>query len=110
MNTTAPLPFTDSLLVMLIGMAIVFGGLAVLIGLIKLLIGITDRFGGKKKKQQPKAPVAAPARIPAQVPVPQPDVPQQDDSELVAVITAAIACMLDDNQKFIVRRVRRISI
>ncbi len=101
------LPFADSLLVMLIGMAIVFGGLAVLIGLIKLLITVTDNVGGKKKKQPAAAP--QPIRIPAPPALPVQAPEHQDDTELIAVITAAITCMLNDGQAFIVRRVRRIS-
>ena len=108
MNGTAPLAFTDSLLVMVIGMLIVFGGLAVLIGLIKLLILITDRMTGKKK--QAAAAPAMPAQIPPRQEKSIEEAPQQEDGELVAVITAAIACMLDQSQSFVVRRVRRITL
>lgn len=107
MQNSEPLSFIQTLPVVLLGMAIVFVGLAVLIGLIKLLIFVTDRFGGKKKPagRQPSAQ-PAPFRPPVQQPA---DEPQPDDGELVAVITAAIACMMDGKSTFVVRRVRRIS-
>ena len=70
------------LTVTLIGIAIVFLGLTILIGLIKLMENAT-------------APVVE-------------EVPVADDSELIAVISAAVAMMMEDGSAFTVRRVRRV--
>lgn len=93
------------LTVALIGMAIVFAGLVVLIGLVKLLALVTSGIGKPKqeKKAAEPAPVAAPV---AEAAAPAAGA----DDELIAVITAAIAAMMDgDNSGFVVRRVRRVS-
>lgn len=95
------------LTVALIGMAIVFAGLVVLIGLVKLLVLATGNIG--KPKQEKKA--AEPAPAPVAAPVAEAAAPAAGtDDELIAVITAAIAAMMDgDNSGFVVRRVRRVS-
>ena len=88
-----------------IGIGIVFFGLVVLIGLVKLISVATASMG--KKKEAP-----APAPKPAPAPVPAPAVeeaPAEDDGALIAVITAAIAAMLDDGSAFVVRKVRRVT-
>lgn len=89
------------LTVTLIGIAIVFLGLTILIGLIKLMEKATANLGkgGKKAKKQAEAP--APAPVVEEVPV-------ADDSELIAVISAAVAMMMEDGSAFTVRRVRRV--
>ncbi len=93
--------------VTVIGVAIVFFGLVVLIGLIKLMQMATSGMG--KKKEAPKA-APAPAAAPAPVVEAAPAAPVQDDAALIAVISAAIAAMMEDsNTGFVVRRVRRIS-
>ena len=90
-----------------IGIGIVFFGLVVLIGLVKI-IGIATGSLGKKKEAPKPAPQAAPA--PATVRVIEEEAPAaQDDSELIAVITAAITAMLDEGSAFVVRKVRRVS-
>lgn len=70
--------------VSLLGMGTVFAVLAILWGLVELmhllLHGIQP---GKKKKEEP-APVAAPAPV-------VPAAPKNDELEIVAAITAAIA-------------------
>ena len=88
-----------------IGIGIVFLGLVVLIGLVKLIGVVTGAMG--QKKEAPK---------PAPQPVPQPEVAvveeasaAEDDGALIAVITAAIAAMLDDGSAFVVRKVRRVT-
>ena len=87
-----------------IGIGIVFLGLVVLIGLIKLISIATENIGRKKQ---------APAPTPKPAPVPEPVVEEApaagDDGALIAVITAAIAAMLDDGSAFVVRKVRRVS-
>lgn len=94
------------LLVTVIGVLVVFFGLVVLIGLIKLMEIATSGMGRKK------APKAAPAPAPASAPAPVAEAapaPEQNDDALIAVITAAVAAMMEDNSGFVVRRVRRIS-
>lgn len=87
------------LIVTLIGMLTVFFGLVLLIGLIKLMENATANLGkgGKKAKKQAEAPA----------PVVE-EVPVADDSELIAVISAAVAMMMEDGSAFTVRRVRRV--
>lgn len=93
------------LTVTLIGIAIVFFGLTILIGLIKLMEMATANIGkgGKKGKKQAEAPAPAPAAAPVAE-----EVPVTDDSELIAVISAAVAMMMEDGSAFTVRRVRRV--
>lgn len=90
------------LTVTLIGIAIVFLGLTILIGLIKLMENATANLGKKAKKQ-----AEAPAPAPVAAPVVE-EVPVADDSELIAVISAAVAMMMEDGSAFTVRRVRRV--
>lgn len=74
--------FGEALIVLVIGMAVIFGVLTVLIGLlhvIRVAIGIIE-----KPKQAPAAPTATQA---AEI---------QEDEETVAAITAAITCILMD--------------
>ena len=93
------------LTVTLIGIAIVFLGLTILIGLIKLMENATANLGkvGKKAKKQAEAPAPAPVAAPVVE-----EVPVADDSELIAVISAAVAMMMEDGSAFTVRRVRRV--
>ena len=93
------------LIVTLIGMLTVFFGLVLLIGLIKLMENATANLGksGKKAKKQAEAPAPAPVAAPVVE-----EVPVADDSELIAVISAAVAMMMEDGSAFTVRRVRRV--
>lgn len=96
------------LIVTLIGMLTVFFGLVLLIGLIKLMENATANIGkggkgGKKGKKQAEAPAPAPVAAPVVE-----EVPVADDSELIAVISAAVAMMMEDGSAFTVRRVRRV--
>ena len=94
----------ESLIVTATGIVIVFAGLVILIGLIKVLVMATSGMG--KKKEKPAA--AAPAPAPAPEPVAE-EVVEQNNDELIAVITAAVACMMEDGSAFTVRRVRRVN-
>ena len=80
-------------------------GLVLLIGLIKLMENATANLGkgGKKAKKQAEAPAPAPVAAPVGE-----EVPVADDSELIAVISAAVAMMMEDGSAFTVRRVRRV--
>lgn len=93
------------LIVTLIGMLTVFFGLVLLIGLIKLMENATANLGksGKKAKKQAEAPAPAPVAAPVVE-----EVPVADDSELIAVISAAVAMMMEDGSAFTVHRVRRV--
>jgi len=89
-----------------VGMLVVFSGLVILIACI---YGMTA-FTGRKKADKP-----APAKQEAAAPAPQAEVkaaPQaeEDDGQLIAVITAAIAAVWQgegNSSGFVVRRVRR---
>ena len=95
----------ESLIVTLTGIVIVFFGLIILIGLIKVLTMATSGMG--KKKEKAKVAEAAPAPAPAAEPVAE--TVEANNDELIAVITAAVACMMEDGSAFTVRRVRRIN-
>ena len=83
-----------------IGMLVVFFGLAILIGCIYVLSCFT-----KRAKQQPEK---KPETEAAPAPVVE-EAEEADDSELIAVISAAIAAVWDKQDSgFVVRRVRRI--
>ena len=89
------------------GMLVVFFGLAVLIGCIYVMTLVT----GNKKSAAPKA---APAPV-QEAPVQVEETYVQNDDALIAVISAAIACMLQGENGenapqsgFVVRRVKRI--
>ena len=101
---TKPLPVGDSLLVMVVGMIIVFLGLTILIFMIKALIASTDGMGKKKKAQQAQPVQTAKTAAAVQ---PEQSEPEADDS-LVAAITAALMCVMEENQGFVVRRIRRV--
>ncbi len=92
----------NSLLVMLVGMLVVFFGLIVLIGLIKIITLVTTEHKKAAKPEAAPAPVAV-------APVEAAPVAEQNDDALIAVITAAVACAMEEGTAFTVRRVRRIS-
>lgn len=86
------------LLVAVIGLLTVFFGLTVLIMLIKSMTALTGR-NGKKKAETP---------APASEPVAEITEEETDDGEVIAAITAAISCMMEEGSRFTVRHVRRI--
>lgn len=94
----------DSLLVLVIGVLVVFFGLVLLIGLVKIITMLTT----DRKQKATEAP-AAPASVQAPAPVQAAAVPASQDDTLIAVITAAVACAMEEGTAFTVRRVRRIS-
>ena len=95
------------LTVTVIGIAVVFCGLVVLIGLIKLVAMATGSASRPKKEKVAPVPAPAPAPAPA-APVAQ-EQPVQADDTLIAVISAAVAAMMEDGSAFTVRRIRRVS-
>lgn len=88
----------------LIGMLIVFFGLLVLILCITVMHKIMNP--GRKEKAIPEE-----EKVVVKAPEPEPaEEPEGDDGELIAVISAAIAAVWDEQEGgFVVRRVRRIS-
>ena len=88
-----------------VGMLVVFAGLIILIACIYAMTSVT----GQKKEKAAPAPQAeeAPAAAPAAEIAPAPAA-EENDEQLIAVITAAIAAMWEGQQSgFVVRRVRR---
>lgn len=85
--------------VTLLGMVTIFAVLAILWGVIEVLHRVLNR-GGKtdapaqteKVPAKPVTPVAKPAPKAAKEPAPK----RKDDSELVAVITAAVAAAMEE--------------
>ena len=93
-------------MVTIIGLLVVFFGLALLIvilmGMAEIFKAIDKRGQSKQQAEQPVAPV------PALVPEVAEEEEVVDDTELIAVIAAAIAAYEPDGKKLVVRRVRRV--
>ena len=88
-----------------VGMLVVFSGLVILIACITVMGMLNKNAGGKKKAAPKPAPTAAPAPVP---PIQMEEPAQENDDQLIAVITAAIAAVWQGQQSgFVVRRVRR---
>ena len=102
-----------------IGLVVVFLGLAILIGFITLMAQVFKRIDANKSAKAAEAAraaeaakVAEVAKAPAAAPasVAEPAVEDvSDDSELIAVIAAAIAAFTDSDKQLVVRKVRRVS-
>jgi len=101
-----------------IGLVVVFLGLAILIGFITLMAQVFKAIDGKKSAKAAEAARAAEAAkaaaekaaAPAPVVEPEPVVEEVvDDTELIAVISAAIAAFTDSDKQLVVRKVRRVS-
>ncbi len=99
------LTFVETLLVAVIGMAVVFLGLVILIMLIKLMGALTGNMG-KKEEAKAAAPVTA-APVAAPAPVGKLS-PAKFDDETVAVITAAIAAVRGEGYPFQIKRIVRV--
>lgn len=109
MEQVKSLVMSDSLIVTLVGMSIVFIGLFVLILLIKALILVTDKIGRPQKQikhiELPKTAAAAaqPSEEDSE------ELSASDDGEIVAAIMAAVSMVLqEDASSFVVRRIRRV--
>lgn len=90
-----------------IGILVVFFGLVILIGCIYVMTFFT-RGRGKKPAPAP-APVPKAAPVPAPAPVEEDTAEAEDNDALIAVISAAIAAVWqNENTGFVVRRVRRV--
>lgn len=97
--------FADTLMVAVVGMAVVFFGLVILIMLIKLMGALTGNMGKKEAPKAAPAPVAAPVAAPAPVGKLS---PAKFDDETVAVITAAIAAVRGEGYPFQIKRIVRV--
>ncbi len=89
-----------------VGMLVVFSGLVILIACIYLMTSITGRQRAAAKKEMTLQKAPMPATIPAAPAAEE----TEDDLQVIAAITAAIAAIWQDegNQSgFVVRRVRR---
>ena len=90
------------------GIIVVFAILVVLVFLCSLLSIVIGGQGKKDKKegtvQKSEPPKAAPAPVPA---APAPVVEEGIPGEVVAAISAAVACMLGSDKPFAVRSVKR---
>ena len=107
MNTMNPVAY--GAIVAVIGIAVVFVGLTILVFFVWLM-GQLFRAIGRSKEE--KAKKAAEAVAPAPAPVAEPVVEESavvDDSELIAVIAAAIAAFDNSGKNLVVRKVRRVS-
>ncbi|MCT4604603.1 MAG: OadG family protein [Marinisporobacter sp.] len=92
-----------SLYVMILGMTVTFVALCILWGLIVIM---SNMINGTKKKDTNV--VKAPVKVIA--PAPVAEVEKEEDEELVAVITAAIAASLQTStHNIIVRNITRVS-
>jgi len=102
-----------------IGLVVVFLGLAILIGFITLMAQVFKGIDSKKaaraaeaKRAEEAARAAEAAKAAAAAPMVQPEPVVEDvtdDSELIAVIAAAIAAFTDSDKQLVVRKVRRVS-
>lgn len=102
-----------------IGLVVVFLGLAILICFITLMAQVFKALDAKKaekaaeaKRVEEAARAAEAAKaVPAPSAAPSEPAVQDvtDDSELIAVIAAAIAAFTDSDKQLVVRRVRRVS-
>ena len=108
------LTFAETLLVAVVGIAVVFFGLVILIMLIKLLGVLTGGMGQKSEaKAAPAAAAVAPvAAAPAAVEsLIKPDAKIKSakiDAQTIAVLTAAIAATRGEGYPFKIRRIVRV--
>lgn len=90
-------------IVAVIGMAVVFFGLFLLI----LCVSAMAAFFKAKDKKKIEKPTASAPEAPVAAPVVEEEV--VDDTELIAVIAAAIAAFDNSGKTLVVRKVRRVS-
>ena len=100
-----------------IGLVVVFLGLTILIVAVKIMGRIMESAAAKKeaaaKAEAAERAAAAARSLEAAAPAPVVEAPAAeevtDDSELIAVIAAAIAAFDNSGKSLVVRRVRRVS-
>ena len=110
MNTMNPVAY--GLIVAVIGIAVVFVGLTILVFFVWLMGQLFRAITQAKEEKAKKAAEAAAAAAPAPAPVVEQPVVEEsavvDDSELIAVIAAAIAAFDNSGKRLVVRKVRRV--
>ncbi|MDY5220707.1 MAG: OadG family protein [Aristaeellaceae bacterium] len=110
MNTMNPVAY--GLIVAVIGIAVVFVGLTILVFFVWLMGQLFRAITKAKEEKAKKAAEAAAAAAPAPAPVVEQPVVEEsavvDDSELIAVIAAAIAAFDNSGKRLVVRKVRRV--
>ncbi len=95
-------------IVAIIGLSVVFVGLILIILSIYGISAILN--GGKKKeKKTEEAPAVVQEAAPVAADPVEETVEVTDDSELIAVIAAAIAAMDGGNKSLVIRSVRRVT-
>ena len=97
-----------------IGLVVVFLGLTILICAVTILGKLMENAAAKKeakaRAEAEAAAAAAPAPAPVQAAEPEPVMEDvTDDSELIAVIAAAIAAFDNSGKSLVVRKVRRVT-
>ena len=97
--------FFYSIVVMLIGLFVVFLGLIILIGCIKLMSKLIGWMRSRQEAKKEVAPVAQPEPVVAEAAAE----PEQDEGELIAVITAALMAYQKSTggKQLVVRNIRR---
>lgn len=101
--------------VMLTGMVVVFLALILLIVIISLLGKVFDNYNNKKKNEVATVKNTAPVKpvsVPKAEPVPVPVIEQsnEDEDEIIAVISSAVAMMsLADGKNYRVKSVKAIN-
>lgn len=104
-------------MVTVIGLLVVFTGLALLILVLTLMAQFFKAFGKwQQKRAEAKQALREAKKLAEEKPAVAPAAPVEtveaeevvDDTELIAVIAAAIAAYEPDGKKLVVRRVRRV--
>ena len=104
-------------MVTVIGLLVVFTGLALLIVILMLMAQFFKAFGksqqkraeAKQARREAKKPAEEKPAVATAAPVETVEAEEVvDDTELIAVIAAAIAAYEPDGKKLVVRRVRRV--
>lgn len=88
------------------GLGIALSGLVIVFSVLLLICAVLYLFGSFFAKKPKSAPAPAPAPAPT---APEPVQTVQDDTELVAVITAAVAAYLGQSSDgFVVKSFKRV--
>ena len=95
---------------MVIGLLIVFTGLIIIILCLKLMAAIFNGIQKKKAKKAEQERIAAEKAAPAEtIAEPEPEAPEGDDTELIAVISAAVAAFLGSAAPVKIKSVKRVN-
>ncbi|MBE6871261.1 MAG: hypothetical protein E7491_04840 [Ruminococcaceae bacterium] len=92
MDLATRLGFSENLVIALLGMAVVFAILLILFIVLKIFGAVFSKSTPKQKEQPAKAEQAV---APQSEPVSAPAIAVSDETELIAVISAAIAASMN---------------